>query len=137
MKISTNILDTLTKVAEANDEYPRARMASALVKSNKIMSIGINRRKTDPMMAKYCKNKDAIFLHAEIHAIKNALKEYSVEDLEDSVLYICRVKRPNEKSKKWVHGMARPCSGCARAIAEFGIRNVVYTTDKHMSCEVI
>ena len=137
MKINTNILETLTKVAEANDEYPRARMASALVKSNKIMSIGINRRKTDPMMAKYCKNKDAIFLHAEIHAIKNALKEYSVEDLEDSVLYICRVKRPNEKSKKWVHGMARPCAGCSRAIAEFGIRNVIYTTDKHMSCEVI
>jgi tRNA(Arg) A34 adenosine deaminase TadA len=137
MKINTNILETLTKVAEANDEYPRARMASALVKSNKIMSIGINRRKTDPMMVKYCKNKDAIFLHAEIHAIKNALKEYTVEDLEDAVLYICRVKRPHESSKKWVWGMARPCPGCARAIAEFGIRNVVYTTDKHMSCEVI
>ena len=137
MKINENVLEILTKIATQNDEYPRARMASALVKSNKIMAIGINRRKTDPLQAKYSKNKDAIFLHAEINCIKNALREYVAEDLRNATLYICRVKRPNEKSRKWVHGMAKPCEGCFRAIAEFGIRNVVYTTDKHMHCEVI
>lgn len=137
MKINNDIFATLEKVAEANDEFPRARMASALVKSNKIISIGINRKKSDPLQAKYGKNKDAIFLHAEIHALKNALREYDVEELKDTVLYICRVKRLNQHSMKWVWGMAKPCEGCSRAIAEFGIRNVVYTTDKHMHCEVI
>lgn len=137
MKINDSIFETLMKVAEANDEFPRARLSAAIVKNNRLISIGINRKKSDPLQAKYSKNKDAIFLHAEIHAIKNALKEYDVKDLEDSVLYICRVKRPAEKSKKWVWGLAKPCEGCARAIAEFGIKNVIYTTDKHMHYEII
>ena len=137
MKINMNILNLLTKIAIQNEEFPRAKMSSALVKNNKIMSIGINRRKTDPLQAKYGKNKDAIFLHSEINCIKNALREYDVENLKDSTLYICRVKRPDQKSKKWVWGQAKPCSGCSRAIAEFGIKNVVYTTDRHMQYEVI
>jgi tRNA(Arg) A34 adenosine deaminase TadA len=137
MKINMNLLETLTKVAEANDEYPRARLAAALVKSNKVLSIGINRNKTDPLQAKYGRNDESIFLHAEIHAIKNALREHSLEDIENSTLYVCRVKRPEQKSKKWVWGLARPCDGCSRAIAEFGIKNVIYTTDTHMCYEVI
>jgi deoxycytidylate deaminase len=137
MKISTTILKTLTKVAEANDEFPKARLAAALVKSNKIMSIGINRKKTDPLQAKYGKNKESIFLHAEINCIKNALREYDVEDLKNATLYICRVKRSGQKTNKWVWGLAKPCEGCSRAIVEFGIKNVVYTTDTHNVFEVI
>jgi len=129
MKVNRNILKLLTKVAESNDEYPRARLAAAIVYKNKIVSIGINRNKTDPLQAKYCKNDEAIYLHAEIHAIKNALRELSVDDLAKCDLYICRVKKPSEKAKKFVWGMSKPCCGCSRAIAEFGIRNVVYTTD--------
>lgn len=120
----------LAKVAESNDEYPRAKLAAAVVYKNKIVSIGINRNKTDPLQAKFGKNDEAIYLHAEIHAIKNALRELSVDDLAKCDLYVCRVKRPSEKTKKkFVWGMSKPCSGCARAIAEFGIRNVIYTTD--------
>lgn len=137
MKISKNLLNTLTRVAEANDEYPRARMAAALIKGGTVMAIGTNRRKTDPLQAKYSKNADAIYLHSEINCIKNALRNYSVEELEGSTMYVCRVKRPHETSKKWVWGLAKPCEGCSRAIAEFGIKNVVYTTDKHFHCEVL
>lgn len=137
MKKNFTIFGTLTKIAEVNEEFPRARMCAALVKNNRIMSIGINRRKTDPLQAKYGKNGDSIFLHAEISCIKNALREYDVIDLEGSTLYVCRVKRPSERSNKWVWGLARPCEGCSRAIAEFGIKNVVYTTNKHMQCEMI
>lgn len=137
MKINYNLLNILSKIAAANDEYPRARLAAGLVKNNKVLSIGINRNKTDPLQAKYGKNSEAIFLHAEIHAIKNALKEYNIEDLDGATMYVCRVKRPSELSKKWVWGLAKPCEGCSRAIAEFGIKNVIYTTNKHMHCEVI
>lgn len=118
------------RVAEANDSYHRAKLAAALVKNNRIIAIGTNRMRTDPMQAKYGRNKDSIFLHAEIHAIKNALRTNSVEDIRDTVLYVCRVKRPDERSRSFVSGMAKPCEGCMRAVAEFGIKNVIYTTDE-------
>lgn len=130
MKINQNIINTLIKVAEANDEYSSAKLASAIVLGNKIISIGINRKKTDPLQAKYGKNDQAIYLHAELHAIKNALREISVEELNKCTLYVVRVKRPNPNSNKYVFGMAKPCCGCHRAIVEFGIKNVVYTTDE-------
>lgn len=130
MRVNENILKTLTKVAESNDEYSNARLAAAIVKNNKIISIGINRKKSDPLQARFGKNEDSIYLHAEIHAIKNALREIVVEDLSKCDLYICRVKRPSQKSNKFIWGLSKPCCGCSRAIAEFGIRNVVYTTDE-------
>ena len=122
-------MNTLAIMAAANDEYPRARLAAALVKNNKIISFGINRKKTDPLQA--------IYLHAEIHAIKTALRDYTYSDIVGAKLYVCRVKRPSETSKKWTWGMARPCEGCARAIVEFGISNVVYSIDKMGCYEVI
>ena len=133
MKINNNIVDVLTRVAVAND-YPRAKMSAGLVKSNRLISIGTNRMKSDPLQAKYGKNREAIYLHAEIHAIKNALKEYSLDEIEGSDLYVVRVKRKDEHSIGFIHGMAKPCEGCVRAINEFGIRNVAFTNGIGMAC---
>lgn len=130
-------MNLLGKIAETNEEYPSARLAAAIVKNNKIISVGINRKKTDPLQARFSKNKEAIFLHAEIHAIKNALRELTVDELKNSTLYICRVKRPLSSSKNFVWGLAKPCEGCSRAIAEFEIKNVVYSTNNHMCFETI
>lgn len=93
--------------------------------------------KSHPMAARFSKNDQAIFLHAEVAAIKNALREVEVEDLEKMELYICRVKKPKPFSKKWVWGLAKPCIGCQRAIAEFGLKRVVYTTDETGTYEVM
>lgn len=136
MKVKKDILDTLAKVAAANDGS-NIRFAAAIVRGNKIVSVGFNHMKSHPLQAKYCKNEHAIFLHAEIAAIKNALKELSVEDLSKTDLYITRVKKPKSFSKKFVWGLARPCCGCQRAIEEFGIRGVVYTTDEDGTYEVM
>ena len=136
MKINLNIMETLTKVAESNDEYPRARLAAAIVRGNKIISIGRNRKKSDPLQAKFSKNNEAIFLHAEIHAIKNALREIRVDELQDTSLYICRVKQPNTYTDPFVWAMSKPCEGCERAILEFGIKEVIYTTSPGV-CETL
>ena len=128
MKVNEGILHTLTKIAEANDGS-NVRFASAVVYRNKIVSIGINHRKSHPFQKKYAKNSEAIYLHAEIHAIKNALREIPVGDLSKCDLYITRVKRPQSFSDKYVWGLSKPCAGCARAIVEFGIRKTIYTCD--------
>ena len=135
-KVNTEILQTLAKIAEANDES-NIRFAAAIVRGNKIVSVGFNHMKSHPFQAKYAKNEMAIFLHAEVHAIKNALREIKVDELNRCDIYITRVKRKKAGDKNFVWGLSKPCPGCARAIAEFGFRRTIYTTDEHGKYEVV
>lgn len=127
-KVNQGILQTLEKVAAANTN-PSEKLAAAIVRNNKIISIGMNSMKSHPLQAKYGKNQHAIFLHAEISAIKNALREIDVDDFHKCDIYIARIKKEKPFTKKYIWGLARPCAGCERAIAEFGIKRVVYTCD--------
>lgn len=135
-KVNENILHTLAKIAEANDGS-NVRFAAAVVYRNKIISIGYNRMKSHPFQAKFAKNSESIYLHAEIHAIKNALRELPVEDLTKCELYIARVKRPQSYADNFIWGLAKPCIGCERAIAEFGIKRTIYTCDDVGNYEVM
>ena len=135
-KVNEGILHTLAKIAEANDES-NIRFAAAVVYRNKIVSVGYNRMKSHPFQAKYAKNSEAIYLHAEVHAIKNALREIPVEDLPKCELYITRVKRPRSHSDGFIWGLSKPCAGCQRAIAEFGIKRTIYTCDEVGNYEVL
>lgn len=130
MRVNEEILNTLIKAAIAHEADLPAKVAAAVVRRGKVLSIGFNYKKSDPLQKRFGKNEEAIFLHAEIHAIKMALRDISVEELAGCDIYIARVKRPRPRSSEWVWGLAKPCEGCARAIAEFDIRNVVYTTDE-------
>ena len=121
---SEYIFGLLEKVAESS-EHPRYFLSAAITLRNSIISFGVNRMKTDPMQAKYGANKECIYIHAEIHAIKNALKKVNVKDLRKADLYVLRIR--NEDGKR---AMSKPCIGCMRAIAEFGIRNVYYTNER-------
>lgn len=128
MKINEGILHTLAKVAAANPAQ-REKLAAAIVCRNKIISIGMNSMKSHPMAAKYGKNEHAVYLHAEVAAIKNALREISVDEFSKCDIYITRVKKEKPFTNKYVWGLAKPCAGCERAIAEFGLKRVVYTCD--------
>jgi tRNA(Arg) A34 adenosine deaminase TadA len=134
MREHNRIFAHLEKLAK-NSEY-HFRLSSAVVDGNRIIASGQNRKKSHPFQAKYASNPDAIYLHAEIEAIKNALRCISVDELEGKDLYVCRLKKTGEGGS-YEHGLARPCEGCRRAIATFGIRNVYYTTDKHNVIETL
>lgn len=125
------ILNLLSKVA-SDISYPtpnNAKLAACVVYQNNIVAFGVNEQKTHPLQAKYSTMKDAIYLHAEISAIKNALRQISVEELENCSLYIARVKYSNNKKTSRQFGLARPCPGCENCINAFGIRKVYHTTD--------
>ena len=83
--------------------------------------------KSHPFQKKYGSNIKAIYLHAEVDAIKNAINYGYTDLLEQSTLYIVR-QRIIEKN--WCCGLAAPCVGCQRAIAAFNIKKVIYTTNK-------
>lgn len=105
------------------------RLASCVVYKNDIISFGINSIRSHPFQARFGKNRDAIYLHAETCAIKNALKHISLDELSKSSLYVCRVKYDGPEKNNLIFGTAKPCSGCQNCISTFGIRKVFFTLD--------
>ena len=103
-----------------------ARLAALITYKGRVLAVGTNRKKSHPFQSKYRKNDNAIYLHAETDAIKKALREK--DDLSKCILYIARA-RGSEKYG-FNPGKASPCIGCMRAIVDFGIKNVYYTTNE-------
>jgi len=129
MKISMKIMKVLSKVAEASEPFARARIAAALVYKNEILAIGTNKNKTHPLQGRYAKHEEAIFLHAEIDAIANALRRYDADTVAKSKLYIYRCKWTHSKKPVITQGLAKPCEGCMRAIVAFDIKHVCYSLE--------
>lgn len=123
--MSKDHLHTCYTVACSLPRVGKARVASCLVYRNRVIAYGINSYKTHPMAKLYSKNGITICLHAEIACIKSALRSHTLDVISRSVLYIARAKQ--DKQGKWIPGLAKPCVGCARCIAEFGIKDVQWT----------
>jgi tRNA(Arg) A34 adenosine deaminase TadA len=123
------ICDNLFALACDHRATSNARIVAAIVYKNQIVSYGFNSKKSHPFVIPYQKNEDAIFLHAETDAIKNALKRISVDQLSKCDLYIIRAKQVSSKNKNMIFGMSKPCKGCAKCISQFGLRSVIYSTD--------
>lgn len=130
MKKHNKYFNILEKVAMASEPVFRQRLAALLVYKNEVISIGINKTKSHPFQRKFAKHSDAIYLHAEVDCIKNALRQYDEDIIAKSTLYVLRMKRPENDLKNFMRGLSKPCEGCQRAIAAFGIKNVYYTTDE-------
>jgi len=132
-KIDQKFMDMARKLAIAVEPIASSKISAVLTVKSNVISIGHNERRTHPFQAKFSKNPDAIYLHAETSAICNALKVISEEELQRATLYVHRVKRPDNDKTKWINGLACPCAGCQRAIVTFGIKKVVYSTntDEH------
>ncbi len=127
-KRNNKILSFLSKAAEAADHVGiRARLAAAVVIKNEIISIGFNRRKTHPFQAQFQANDKQIYLHAETDAINRALKYVSKEELRKATLYVARVKYRNNRNKQAIWAESKPCSGCQKAIEQYGIKHVIHT----------
>lgn len=120
----------LEKIAMANEPVSRARLAAILVYRNEVLGVGYNKHKTHPFQKRFAKHELAISLHAEIDALINARKMYSDDIIAKSTMYVLRIKRPDEDSKDFIRGMAKPCKGCQRALTVFNIRKVYYTTEE-------
>ena len=124
----TEIQDEIFKLAQSVEPVRGARIAAAVVRRGKVVSYGYNHKKSHPFQTRFCKNPHAIFFHAEVHAIKNALKSVAVDDLSKCELYIVRAKR-NSTNRKWSTGMSKPCSGCQKCIDLFDLKSVYYSIE--------
>jgi deoxycytidylate deaminase len=126
--VNTEIFNETFKLAQSVEPVRGARIAAAVVRKGKVVSFGYNHKKSHPFQAKFCKNNHAVFFHAEVHAIKNALNSVDADDLSKCDLYIVRAKR-NKENKKWLTGLSKPCSGCQKCIDLFDLNSVYYSKE--------
>lgn len=103
------------------------KLAAGVVKKNRLVAIGYNQLKSHPLQSQFGKNLDSVYLHAEIDAIRKSIRLLNTSELTDCVLYVLRVKRGSNGD--WIRGLSKPCDGCYRAINNYGIKRVYYTTD--------
>ena len=124
MLVKASIERRLIDLATKNDPVSKAKHSAGLVLKGRLIATGTNKRKTHPIMAKYGRNSEAVYLHAELDCITKALREYGPEVVAASDLYVARVL----KSGDWSNSC--PCEGCRRAINAFRIQKVYYTTQR-------
>lgn len=117
-------------LACATAPVSNAKVGAVIELRGRAIATGTNKNKSHPFAAKYGKNADSIYLHAETDAILNALRLYDPEDLEKATIYIARARKVSTHDHRFIYGLAKPCLGCQRALATFGICDVVYTTDE-------
>lgn len=116
-------IDIALQIAKSNTNF-RTKMAAIIVYQNRIVGVGLNNRKTHPLQDRFKKNPMAIWIHAEIAAINNALRTISPDKLKRSIIYIARYHKD-----EITQGLAKPCNGCWKALLTFELKKVIYTLD--------
>ena len=127
------ITQMLTRLAISSGGFESSRrvpMAAGITYKKHLIATGVNQKKTHPMMMGEGYREDQLYMHAEVDAIRNALRLITPEQLSQCELYVVRIKRPHIASNRWVYGLAKPCPGCANIIQKHGIRQVFWTEDE-------
>lgn len=112
-------LDLATRIAFANEDYPKWRMGAVLVKGGSVQAVGWNVLKSDPA---FLDDHSNCSIHAEISALRQVRFR-----AKNHVLYIARVTRSG------LIGMAKPCCSCQEVIRGSGVRRVRYTINQNTS----
>lgn len=129
MTKADRIISQLFDLASDHERVYRAKIAAALVYKGKIISYGFNQERTHHLSRRFQKNEHSHWLHAEVDAVKNALKRHDAKVVSKSTLFVVRSKM-NGKDGDDVFGNAKPCKGCQECIKWFGISKVYYSTDQ-------
>lgn len=96
----------------------RSRHVSFLVKNNRILAVGFNRRKTHGFA--YRSGYKYPFIHSELACLK-ALRQNAYK-ARGSVLVNVRVSRDGKR-----YMLSRPCQTCLTLARQSGVRSVVFT----------
>ena len=115
------VRDVLYQVALEGTCIRGSKHACAITYKNRIIAIGVNKLKTHPIMLIYGKNKNAIFLHAEMDAIVKVINSHGPDILKSCALHVMRLPQGN------VLGGSKPCVGCQRALDAFMLKEVYYS----------
>ena len=115
------------KAADSAPGYnSKNKTGAVIVEKNRIIAVGVNSTKTHPLAKTYSKHPQAIYLHAEIHAIIQAQRTSS--NFSNCSIYIARRTYTTKRIESGC-GLAKPCDGCAAAIGHFNFSLVGHSLD--------
>ena len=96
---------------------------SYLLQRSNILSIGFNNcTQTHPLIKKYSKHEEIIYVHSELDAIRRFPRSPSI--LSKCTLVNVRLNKKGEIL------LSRPCKICRHIVQSFGIRKVIWTNNK-------
>ena len=127
----------LAKHASEFSDYKKngIHIGAVIVRKNKVLGIGWNQNKSHPIQYEYNKYRfndtereydrttQTNSIHAEISAIKDALRRNPSEDLSKCDIYIYRTNL----------GMCCPCEACAKVLKENNIKKIHYTNNGYVN----
>ena len=118
--LMTKLEKKLNKIALSLYHVPKTEQKhfSFIVRKNKILSVGWNDTKTNPLSNKFDYWTDST--HSELSAIKRY--EYDLDILKDCVMYNIRLN----KARQLV--LSKPCDGCQQLIKHFRVGYLIYST---------
>lgn len=117
----------LAKNASEMSDFPRQKLGAVLVHKNRVISVGWNCLKENPLQKFYNKYRGY-----DVETVKNSLHAEMLCILRAKDLDISWNKTSIFVYRAYKNGhtaLAKPCAACTRAIKDLGIKNVYYTTD--------
>jgi tRNA(Arg) A34 adenosine deaminase TadA len=88
-----------------------------LVKKNKVVKIGWNRKRTHPEIAKHPYHEGYVGTHAELDVILKS----GEDDLQDHSMIVLRVDRKGRLAN------SKPCPGCLSLIKTYNLSDVYFS----------
>jgi len=115
---------TLLNIATNLNHGMHWKHAAMLTDGRKIVSIGVNKAKSDPLQKKYSKRhtpghpySEYLWIHAEVDCLKNVRM-----DFKRSTLYVIRADSKGNLLESC------PCVGCQSLINELRIPRILHST---------
>ena len=116
------------KAVSRLSDFRRIHIGSVVVYKNKIVSVGWNTTKGNPLQQKRNEkyrfgkdDKDKGCLHAEMLALLHARPYLKGLDMSKVSIYVYRENKYGELR------MSKPCPACDSYIRELGIKDIYYT----------
>jgi hypothetical protein len=88
-----------------------------LVKKNKIVKIGWNKKRTHPKIAKHPYHDGCVGTHAELDVILKS----GLDNLDDHSMIVLRVDRKGRLAN------SKPCTGCLSLLKSYNLSEVFYS----------
>lgn len=129
-------MDVAYRHAASTERAFGYRFGVLIVIKNRIIAFGTSKEKTHPFQMLHGKNEEAIYLHAEIDAVRNALRFVDENALRKATMYIARAKNEHPVGPV-IPGKAKPCKGCMGLLSAWEFRKIVYTTGEDNPYEVL
>ena len=127
-------LFNLARAVAQTSTHDKARIGAVIIVGKDIVSVGVNGNKSHPLQKLYNKyrfddDRARCLKHAEIDAIIKAKRDPLNDD--GAAIYIYRELRTG------VQGMCRPCAGCMRALSDYNIKSIFFSTEHGFAHEEI